>query len=192
MSRIPALSPPYEPAAGELLGAMMPGSAPPILLFRTFAQNLPMTSALTGWGGYELSDQMSLTLRDRKIVITRTCALCRCEYEWGVHIAFFADRAQLGHDQVQSLTHGLPEDPCWSTPRDRMLIAAADSLHEGAHLDDDLYTQLDAVFSHAEMLDLMMLAGWYHAISYVANGAQVSLEQGAPRFSDFDGPDPLL
>ncbi|MCP5031588.1 MAG: carboxymuconolactone decarboxylase family protein [Actinomycetia bacterium] len=115
-----------------------------------------MTSALKGWGGYELSSQMSLTLRDREILIARTCALCRCEYEWGVHVAFFADKAELGRDQVRSLTHGSPEDPCWSSPRDGALIAAADSLHETSQLDDDLYTQLELALSHAELLDLMM------------------------------------
>jgi len=34
------------------------------------------------------------------------------------------------------------------------------------------------------MLDLMMLCGRYHAISFAANGARVALEEGAPRFAD--------
>lgn len=186
MSRIPPLTPPYEPAAEDVLATMMPAGAPPILLFRTFAQNLPMTSALKGWGGYELSDRMSLSLRDREIVIARTCALCCCEYEWAVHIAFFADQAELGRDQIRSLTHGWAEDACWVTPRDQALITAADSLHHTAQLDDELFAQLELSLSHGELLDLMMLAGWYHAISYVANGAQVGLEPGTPRFLDYE------
>lgn len=185
MSRIPALDPPYEPAVADLLEAMMPAGVPPIRLFRTFARNLPMTSALTGWGGYELSAQMALTLRDREIVIDRTCARCRCEYEWGVHVAFFAEPADLGEEQIRSLTHGSSADPCWSD-RDRMLIAAVDALHDHARFDDELYAELESTFSHAELLDLMMLAGWYHAISFTANGAGVSLEPGAPRFSDYE------
>ena len=36
----------------------------------------------------------------------------------------------------------------------------------------------------AERLDLMMLAGWYHAISFTANGARVACEDGVPRFAD--------
>ncbi len=46
------------------------------------------------------------------------------------------------------------------------------------------------MLSDAELLDLMMLAGWYHAISYAANGAQVSLEPGTPRFSDHEAQQP--
>ena len=29
-----------------------------------------------------------------------------------------------------------------------------------------------------------MLAGWYHAISFTANGARVACEDGAPHFAD--------
>ena len=40
---------------------MMPPGVPPILLFRTFVRNLPMTAAMHGWGGYELSRLLSLS-----------------------------------------------------------------------------------------------------------------------------------
>lgn len=36
----------------------------------------------------------------------------------------------------------------------------------------------------AQILDLLLLCGWYHAISFGANGARVALEDGAPRFAD--------
>ena len=140
---------------------------------------------MTTWGGYELSKAMSLTLRDREIVIDRTCARCGCEYEWGVHVAFFADAAGFTRDQVASITHGNPNDDCWTEERDRLLIAAADSLHEESNLDDSLYDRLAKTLSEAELLDLTMLAGWYHAISCTANALQVELEVGAPRFVDY-------
>lgn len=47
-----------------------------------------------------------LSLGPREIVIDRTCVRCRCEYEWGVHIAFFGERAGFTREQVISLTHG--------------------------------------------------------------------------------------
>ncbi len=185
MPRIEPASPPYDPAVADQLLKMMPEGVPPILLFRTFVKNLPMADAIVGWGGYELSDRLSLSLRDREILIDRTCAQCRCEYEWGVHIAFFAEPAKLSHAQVASLTHGSPDDPCWPDQRDRLLIAAADHLHEHARLADDLYADLASTLSDAELLDLMMLCGWYHAISFAANGAQVDLEENAPRFVNY-------
>ncbi|MEE9416833.1 MAG: hypothetical protein V3V01_16245 [Acidimicrobiales bacterium] len=185
MPRIEPATPPYDPAVADQLLKMMPKGVPPILLFRTFVKNLPMADAIVGWGGYELSDRLSLSLRDREILIDRTCAQCRCEYEWGVHIAFFAEPAKLNHAQVASLTHGSADDACWSDQRDRLLITAADSLHEHASLADDLYDDLASTLSEGELLDLMMLCGWYHAISFAANGAQVDLEENAPRFVDY-------
>jgi hypothetical protein len=40
------------------------------------------------------------------------------------------------------------------------------------------------LFSEEQLLDLLLLCGWYHAISFAANGARVGLEDGAPRFAD--------
>jgi alkylhydroperoxidase family enzyme len=163
---------------------MMPPGQPPIGLFRTFARNLPMTTAMQGWGAYELGRGLSLSMREREIVIDRTCARCLCEYEWGVHTAFFADRVRLTPAQVLSLVHGSADDPCWPAERERLLILATDSLHATASISDALWSRLAAAFTEAELLDLLMLCGWYHAISFTANAAAVDLEPGAPRFAD--------
>ena len=180
---IAPLEPPFEADVAAELEQMMPPGAPPIALFRTFARNLPMTRAMRPWGGYELSRSLSLSLREREIVIDRTCALCGCEYEWGVHVAFFAVKAALTSAQVTSLTFGDADDPCWTLARERLLIDAVDSLHETNDLSDDLASRLAAAFTEAERLDLFLLAGWYHAISYAARAARVPLEDGAPRFT---------
>src|SRR6185295_3208538 len=108
MSRITPASPPYSPEVAQQLESMMPPGVPPIGLFRTFVRNLPMTAGMGTWGKYELGRQLSLSLRDREIVIDRTCARCRCEYEWGVHVTFFAERVGLTSAQITSLTHGSP------------------------------------------------------------------------------------
>lgn len=184
MARIQPTSPPFAPDVEVQLSKMMPPGAPPILLFRTFVKNLEMASAMGPWGGYELSKRLSLTLRDREILIDRTCARCSCEYEWGVHVAFFAERADLTRDQTASLAHGSAEDPCWDAPRDRALIRAADALHESATITDELWRELELHFNESQLLDLTMLCGWYHAISFTANAVRVDLEAAAPRFRD--------
>ena len=104
MARIAPLEPPFTADVAAQLAAMMPPGQPPIGLFRTFAKNLPMAEAMTHWGRYELGRRLSLTLREREIVILRTCARCGCEYEWGVHLMVFADRAGLGRSEISSLT----------------------------------------------------------------------------------------
>jgi Carboxymuconolactone decarboxylase family len=185
MARIEPLDPPYDEDVGEQLATTMPPGVPPILLFRTFAKNLPMATAMGGWGAYELSRALSLSLRDREIVIDRTCARCRCEYEWGLHVAYFAERAGLGTEQIVSLTHGGADDACWTEVRDRLLVRTADALHDNSTVDDALHAALGAEFAENELLDIYMLCGWYHAISFAANGAGVGLEPGVPTFAAY-------
>lgn len=186
MARIRPVDPPYDRESGQQLARMMPPGVEPILLFRTFAKNLPMASAMETWGRYELSRKLSLSMRDREILIDRTCARCRCEYEWGVHVAFFAKRVGLARAQIASITHGDAHDPCWTDERDRLLLRAADSLHDFATTDVALNDQLLTEFAENELLDLYMLCGWYHAISYAGNAAGVDREEGTPTFADYE------
>lgn len=186
MARIEPVHPPYDHDTGEQLASMIPPGVDPILLFRTFARNLPMASAMQRWGSYELSRNLSLSMRHREILIDRTCARCRCEYEWGVHVAFFAERVGLDRAQIVSLTHGGADDECWSDETDRLLVRAADALHDAATITDELHEQLAVHFDDHQLLDVYMLCGWYHAISYAANAAGVDLEPGAPTFADHE------
>lgn len=135
MSRIDPLPEPWPADVADQLASMMPPGVPPIGLFRTFVRNLPMARAMPGWGSYALSRELSLSLRQRELVIDRVTARCGCEYEWGVHVAFFAERAGLTPEQVTSLTHGGPADPCWSDD-DAVVLQAVDALHDQADIDD--------------------------------------------------------
>ena len=180
--RIVPLVAPFEPAVGEQLRSMMPAGVPPIALFRMFARKPAMAAAMHPWGAHLLGRTLSVDLRGREIVIDRTCARCGCEYEWGVHVAFFAERARLSVAQVASLTVGAPEDPCWDSERDRLLIRLVDELHEQSDVSDDLWSALRAEFDEDQLMELLLLCGWYHAISFVARAARVPLEEGVPGF----------
>ena len=191
MTETPRLKPleaPFEPEVDDQLRAMMPPGVPPIALFRTFVRNSAMTAAMQPWGRHQLSRSLTVTLREREIVIDRTCARCGCEYEWGVHVAFFAEKAGLDSAQLASLTHGRADDPCWPTTRDRLLIRLVDELHDTGDVGDLLWHELSGEFDEAQLLDLLMLCGWYHAISFTARAARVSLETGAPTFASAGGP----
>ena len=183
-TRIDPLTPPFEPAVALQLESMMPPGVPPIGLFRTFVRNLPMADAMGEWGGYELSKRLSLSMRHRELVIDRVTARCGCQYEWGVHLAFFGDRVGLTVDQKRSITHGTPDEPCWPS-EESVLLRAVDELHDHADITDTTWSELASTLALEQILDLLMLAGWYHAISYAANAARVALEDGVPRFDDF-------
>jgi alkylhydroperoxidase family enzyme len=183
-ARIEPLEPPFTPSVAVLLERMMPPGVPPIALFRLFAHNEPMTDAMYGWGSYELSRRLSVSLRTRELVIDRVTARLGCEYEWGVHVAFYAEPARFTSEQVRSLTHGLPADPCWDND-DRVVLRLVDALIDTADIDDHLWAELSSQFSAPELLDLILLTGWYHAIAFAANAARAPLEELAPRFADY-------
>src|SRR3979409_745799 len=97
MPRIAPAEPPYESEIAAELARIMPPGWPPLVLFRTLAKS-PRVFAKMFAGG--LLDKGPLSLRHREIVIDRTTAKLGCEYEWGVHIAFFAERIGFAPEQV--------------------------------------------------------------------------------------------
>ena len=177
MSRIAPLQPPYAPETKEVFDRIMRG-APPLLLF------LVMASQPRAWDKFRagsLLDPGPLSLREREIVIDRTCALNRCEYEWGVHVAIFAGAAGLSDEQVRATVKGKADAPCWSAS-EQALIAAADALHHRATLTDAEFAALSAHYDGDQILEVIMLCGVYRTVSYLANGLALPLEEKAARF----------
>jgi alkylhydroperoxidase family enzyme len=174
--RIAPVEPPYDEDTAATLAAL----GPPISLFRLFARRPARARAIHGWGSYYLSRHLALTVRQRELVIDRTTALCGAEYEWGVHIAVFAAKAQLSDEQVRSLATGGADDACWTDPGDRAVLRAVDALHARSDLSDGEFDALVATVGEDGAIDLMLLCGWYHAISYVARATRLAPEPGSP------------
>jgi alkylhydroperoxidase family enzyme len=126
-------------------------------------------------------DRGPLSLREREIVIDRTCALTRCEYEWGVHVATFASAALLTGEQVRATVLDGADAPCWSAAEQAML-AAVDALHVRATLGDAEFKALSAHYDDAQILEIILLCGFYHTVSYLANGLDLPLEAKGARF----------
>ena len=90
MPRIAPAEAPYEAEIATALQRIMPPGVEPLVLFRTMARSPRVFQKMFAGG---LLDKGPLSLRQREIVIDRTTARLGCEYEWGVHVAFFADKA---------------------------------------------------------------------------------------------------
>ena len=156
------------------------GGKPPLTLFTTMARDRRLFFKFFNSG---LLDRGHLTIHQREIVIDRVTAACGAEYEWGVHVAAFAAKANLSRDELVSLTHGGPDDACWRDA-DRLLIRLCDSLQRRCTIADGLWDELSTAFSAEAILELMMLAGSYRTVSYLVNSLRLPLEPGAARFSD--------
>jgi alkylhydroperoxidase family enzyme len=176
-SRIAPLEPPYAPDIQAQFDRIMRG-APPLMLFRVVAGN---PRAWDKFRAASLLDGGPLTLREREIVIDRTCARTGCEYEWGVHILIFAKAAGLTEEQIRATVLGSADAACWSTP-EQALIAAVDALHARATLNDDEFEALSAHYDDAKIFEIMLLCGFYRTVSYLANGLALPLEEKAARF----------
>jgi alkylhydroperoxidase family enzyme len=178
MTRLAPVEPPYAEGVAETLASMMPPGMPPLLLFRTVAHN---PRVLTKIRNGNLLDRGSLERRHREIVILRTTARCGCEYEWGVHVAYFAEKVGLGPAELVATVHGGADDPVWSDA-ERTLVRLVDELHDRARVSDTLWEALREHWSEAQLVELVVLVGFYHTISFSVNGLGVALEPDAARF----------
>ncbi|MBT9501745.1 MAG: carboxymuconolactone decarboxylase family protein [Burkholderiaceae bacterium] len=169
---------PFPAGIQQALDRTMPPGRAPLRLFTTLARDPRLFGKFFAGG---LLDRGHLTLRQREIVIARTTALCRSEYEWGVHITLFGTRAGFGGAQVRSLARGGSEDGCW-TDEERDLLRLCESLHRECQVDDGLWQRLKAQFADEAMLELLMLAGFYRTVSYLTNALQLPPETDGARF----------
>ena len=179
-ARIDPLSPPYPPAIQAAFDAIMPPGVPPLLLFRTLSREPRLMERLRGGS---LLDKGNLTLRQREIVVDRMTARCGGEYEWGVHVAFFAKRAGLDEAMIYSLARGGSHDACWSEV-DGLLIDLCDSLYGDDDIGDDLWRRASGLFTPEALMEIVMLAGAYRTISCLVKTMRLSREPFAPDFPE--------
>ena len=178
--RIAPLEPPYSADLEASFGIVMPEGVPPLNIFRTVAHNPRVLGRMVRGG---LLDRGSISLVDRELVILRACARCGAEYEWGVHAAAFADAACLSAEQLADTCRPRIDPALW-TDTQRLLLAMVDALHEVANIDDNLWSSLSAQFADDQLIELIMLAGLYHAVSFLVNALGVENEAFAPVFPD--------
>jgi len=178
--RIAPLDPPYSDEIQDAFSKIMPPGQPPLNIFRTYARHPLMLKRVMHLGAALLS-QGSLPSREREIVLHRTCARCGSPYEWGVHVTAFARPLGFTDAQIRATVLGAGDDPCW-TPREQLLVRTADELHETSTISDDLWAQLEREWSVEQRIEIICVAGLYHAISYMTNACRMQGEIFAEPF----------
>jgi alkylhydroperoxidase family enzyme len=181
--RIAPVDPPYDEDTGALLAKWMPPGAKvePLKLFRTLIHSREIFDRMRPLGSGILGRSSAIDAADREIVIDRTCALCGCEYEWGVHIATFGAAVGITDEKLNATAMAEPDDAVWSE-REAALIQLVDDLHDTAAISDTTWTKLQTYWTQAQIIELMVIVGFYHTISFLCNGLQIELEDWATRF----------
>lgn len=91
-------------------------------------------------------------------MILRTCARAGCWYEWGIHAEAFAGQVGLTPAEIEATAIEEASDP---------LTAATDELHDHSRWSDGTWRALRERYTDEQLIELLVLAGWYRMISYV-------------------------
>lgn len=182
MARLAPLAPPYPPETAALLESLRMGLPEPLVLFRTLAHSPRVLDRVKKAG---LLDRGPVSIRLRELVILRTTARCGAGYEWGVHVAGFAHKAELSEADVLATTLALDAHG-WG-PDERLVLRLSDALHDTSRVPDALHAELAARFAPDVLIELVALAGFYHLISFQLNALEIEPEPWAPVMPPFPG-----
>ncbi|MFK0212924.1 carboxymuconolactone decarboxylase family protein [Streptomyces sp. NPDC090298] len=183
MPRIKPLVPPYAPDVDRALRRWMPPGVPhePLALFRVLHRSPGLASRMFALGAGLLGHGL-LPAADRELVIARVTARAGCAYEWGVHAATLAPAAGLGPDLLRATADPDPSATVPLTARQTALLAAVDELHDTARLSEPAWDALRVHYGDEQLLELLVLAGWYRTIGYLADGLLLEGESWATPF----------
>jgi AhpD family alkylhydroperoxidase len=110
---------------------------------------------------------------DTELVILRVAHNCACDYEWGHHERL-GRRAGLSPDEIQRVRAGGGAEG-WS-PRQGLLLRAADELHSDRAMSDELWAGLRPLLSDEELIELCLLIGHYEMLAMTLNTLRVAPE----------------
>lgn len=165
------------PEVSELLAkTRSDGRGAPLAIFRTMARHPGLLKRFNVLGGFFLS-RGELAARDRELVVLRTAWRSGSEYEWAQH-AVIGTRAGLSDDEISQVTRaGL--DGHWPA-RDAALLRAADEILDQADLSDASWAELAAVLTENQVMELVMLVGFYRMVAGFLNATGVRKEPDLP------------
>jgi alkylhydroperoxidase family enzyme len=172
--RIAPVSPPFSPKVQALFDRLPADWSPPFKLFTVLARDERLLLRFTG-SSVSYLEPSHVTVRQREVLLLRVTARCRCAYEWGMRVHYFAEQAGLNEIQLYASVYGDADDPSW-LPDDRMLVRLADELHDTISVSDGLWSGLRAALSEEAILQLLLMAGHYRTVAYLANGLRLPLE----------------
>jgi alkylhydroperoxidase family enzyme len=178
MPRIAPAEPPFSDEVQAIIDRVVPDGVAPFALFTTIARDPRLFDRFVGRG---FLGRGHLTLRQRELIIARVTSQCGSEYEWGIHVHFFAEKAGFYAEHLRSIVYGDATDDCWGD-EDRLILRLCDSLHRNCDVDDDLWRDLKGAFEDEAVMEMMMIAGNYRSVAYLTNALRLPLEKFAARF----------
>jgi AhpD family alkylhydroperoxidase len=122
------------------------------------------------WFAGALMPGGKLPREETELVILRVAHNTGSTYEWVQHERM-ARRVGLSEEEIARVRQG-PDAPGWSERR-ALLLRAADELHAGDKIGDELWTQLGRHLDEVRLIELCMLIGHYEMLAMTLNSLQV-------------------
>ena len=167
--------PPNDPNASSRTLGSDRNDGRPLNIFLTLAKNPGLYDAFTKLGTHLLF-KGGIPAREREIVILRVGWRSQSEYEFGQHTVI-GQTAGLTDNEISRLAQA--ELDGWSDD-DAALVRMADELCADDVVSDDTWRALGNRWKEPELLELLMLAGFYRLVSGLLNSAGVALEPSTP------------
>jgi 4-carboxymuconolactone decarboxylase len=146
---------------------------PPLNIFGTLAHHPRLLDRFNRFGGFLLYKGL-LPERERELVILRTGYRCASVYEFGQHTRI-GTAAGLTADEIRRLA--TEETAGWNAT-DGDLVSMVDELCATNSVSDATWSALAARWSEPELLELVVVAGFYRLVSGFLNSVGVQREPG--------------
>ena len=152
----------------------------PLNIFLTLAKNEPLFSSFMQLGGHLLGRGFTVGRREREIVILRVGWRSDSDYEFGQHTVIGRHVGVTDEEIGRLARDGLDG---WSDD-DAALVTMADELCRDNDVSDPTWAKLAQRWSEEQLLDLIVLAGFYRLVSGFLRSVRVQREPGTPGFPD--------
>jgi alkylhydroperoxidase family enzyme len=147
----------------------------PLRIFTTLGRHRRLFRSWLRFGA-TLMLRGDLPRTDRELVTLRAAWRCGSWYEWVQHAAL-ARRAGLGPRDVARVVDG-PTAAGWR-PRQRLLLQAADELHDHRVITDRTWEALSEQLTDRQLIELCLLVGHYEMLAMTLNSLGVEPEPAA-------------
>jgi alkylhydroperoxidase family enzyme len=163
--------------ADELLRAAGGADGPTLNIFATLVRYPGLFRRWVPFAGKVLAGE--LPARDRELAVLRTGWRCQSVYEWGQHV-LIGRAAGLTDDEIRRVQAG-PAEPGWD-PFEATILRAVDELHDDSCVSDATWATLADRYDDRQLIQLLLLVGQYHLVSFALNSLGVQREPGVPGF----------
>ena len=156
-----------------------PDDARQLNIFRTLAHSRELYKGFLALGGHLLGGD-ALPAREREIVILRAGFRSGSEYEFGQHTRI-GRSVGLDDDEIARLAGA--GAGTWSDD-DAALVDMVDELCADDVVSEHTWQRLASRWSEQQLLELLVLAGYYRLVSGLLNSVGVALEPDTPGWPD--------